>query len=89
MKRKVTILFICVILALLTGCQQNQSSNKAAGDEVTHAFDSIGGEVTQTTAFVIANEYIPDYEATYYRLVDGQNEAEKETMFQTAERSMP
>lgn len=54
-----------------------------------HAFDSIGGEVTQTTAFVIANEYIPDYEATYYRLVDGQNEAEKETMFQTAERSMP
>ena len=46
-----------------------------------HAFDSIGGEVTQTTVFVIANEYIPGYEATYYRLVDGQNEAEKEAMF--------
>ncbi|MBR4615908.1 MAG: N-6 DNA methylase [Kiritimatiellae bacterium] len=46
-----------------------------------HAFDSIGGEVTQTTAFVIANEYMPNYEATYYRLVDGQNEAEKEAMF--------
>ena len=49
-----------------------------------HAFDSIGGEVTQTTAFVIANEYIPDYEATYYRLVDGHNEAEKAAIFQGA-----
>ena len=26
-------------------------------------------------------EYLPDYEGTYYRLVDGQNEAEKEAMF--------
>ena len=49
-----------------------------------HAFDSIGGEVTQTTAFVIANECIPDYEATYYRLVDGQNEAEKEAIYKAA-----
>ena len=47
MKRKVTILFICVILALLTGCQQKQSSNKAAGDEVTHAFDSIAVELSK------------------------------------------
>lgn len=46
-----------------------------------HAFDSIGGEVTQTTTFILANEHLPGYEGTYFRLVDGQNEAEKETMF--------
>lgn len=46
-----------------------------------HAFDSIGGEVTQTTAFILDSEYLPNYEGTYYRLVDGQNEAEKEAMF--------
>ena len=49
-----------------------------------HAFDSIGGEVTQTTAFVLANEYMPDFKGTYYRLVDGRNEAEKEAMFMDA-----
>jgi len=47
-----------------------------------HAFDSIGGEVTQTTAFVLANEYMPGFKGTYYRLVDGRNEAEKEAMFE-------
>lgn len=46
-----------------------------------HAFDSIGGEVTQTTAFVLANEYMSGFKGTYYRLVDGRNEAEKEAMF--------
>ncbi len=50
-----------------------------------HAFDSIGGEVTQTTAFVLANEYMPGFKGTYYRLVDGRNEAEKEAMFRVAE----
>ena len=49
-----------------------------------HAFDSIGGEVTQTTAFILANEFLPDFEGTYYRLVDGQNEAEKEAMYREA-----
>ena len=50
-----------------------------------HAFDSIGGEVTQTTTFILANEHLPGYEGTYFRLVDGQNEAEKETMFLEAQ----
>ena len=50
-----------------------------------HAFDSIGGEVTQTTAFILDSEYLPDYEGVYYRLVDGQNEAEKEAMFLKAQ----
>lgn len=49
-----------------------------------HAFDSIGGEVTQTTAFVLANEYIPNYKGVYYRLVDGSSETEKETMYKAA-----
>ena len=50
-----------------------------------HAFDSIGGEVTQTTTFILANEHLPGYEGTYFRLVDGRNEAEKETMFLEAQ----
>lgn len=53
-----------------------------------HAFDSIGGEVTQTTAFILANEFLPDFEGTYYRLVDGQNEAEKEAMFLEAQHDL-
>lgn len=52
-----------------------------------HAFDSIGGEVTQTTTFILANEHLPGCEGTYFRLVDGQNEAEKETMFLEANLS--
>lgn len=50
-----------------------------------HAFDSIGGEVTQTTAFVLSNEHLPNYEGIYFRLVDGRNEAEKEAMFLEAQ----
>lgn len=50
-----------------------------------HAFDSIGGEVTQTTAFVLVNEYMLGFKGTYYRLVDGRNEAEKEAMFRDAQ----
>ncbi|MDD2215259.1 MAG: BREX-1 system adenine-specific DNA-methyltransferase PglX [Eubacteriales bacterium] len=42
------------------------------------AFDSIGGEVVSTTAFVINNEHNPEYRGAYLRLVDGKNEAEKE-----------
>lgn len=45
------------------------------------AFDEIGGEVVQTTAFVGLNENIADYKATYKRLVDFAGEAEKEAAF--------
>ncbi|MDD4127833.1 MAG: BREX-1 system adenine-specific DNA-methyltransferase PglX [Methanomicrobium sp.] len=41
------------------------------------AFDSIGGEVVSTTAFVIENAQHPNYRGAYIRLVDGRNESEK------------
>ena len=40
-------------------------------------FDSIGGEVVSTTAFVLENAHKPDYRGAYLRLVDGNSEAEK------------
>ena len=49
-------------------------------------FDSIGGEVVQTTAFTMTNTFIPDYKGAFIRLVDGDNEAEKAAMFQEAVR---
>jgi type II restriction/modification system DNA methylase subunit YeeA len=42
------------------------------------AFDSIGGEVVSTTAFVIENSHREDYRGAYIRLVDGSCEAEKD-----------
>ena len=48
------------------------------------AFDSIGGEVVQTTSFVIEKEHIPGYKGAYIRLVDGRSEAEKQRMFKEA-----
>lgn len=45
------------------------------------AFDSIGGEVVQTTAFTMANTHIRDYQGAFIRLVDGTSEAEKSAMF--------
>ena len=42
------------------------------------AFDSIGGEVVSTTAFVIENAKRLEYKGSYLRLVDGNCEAEKE-----------
>ena len=43
------------------------------------AFDSIGGEVVSTTAFVLENAHKPHYRGAYLRLVDGNSEAEKMT----------
>jgi len=48
------------------------------------AFDSIGGEVVSTTAFVLENAHKPDYRGAYVRLVDGNSEAEKMEMLATA-----
>lgn len=45
------------------------------------AFDTIGGEVVQTTAFTLTNTHIPDYKGAFLRLVDGNSEAEKSAMF--------
>lgn len=48
------------------------------------AFDSIGGEVVSTTAFVIQNDAYPSYAGAYQRLVDGKSEAEKQEMLAIA-----
>lgn len=48
------------------------------------AFDSIGGEVVSTTAFVLENQHKPEYKGVYVRLVDGNSEAEKSTMLERA-----
>jgi len=44
-------------------------------------FDSIGGEVVQTTAFVLENEHRADHNGDYLRLVGGGSEAEKQSDF--------
>ena len=48
------------------------------------AFDTIGGEVVQTTAFTLTNTHIPDYQGAFLRLIDGNSEAEKSAMFKEA-----
>ena len=51
------------------------------------AFDSISGEVVQTTAFVLLNEHLDEYHGTFVRLVDGKSEAAKIDVFnQSGER---
>lgn len=49
------------------------------------AFDEIGGEVVQTTAFVNYNSHIKDYKGTYARLVDVNGENEKKEKFLSGE----
>lgn len=46
--------------------------------------NSIGGEVVSTTAFVLAQPHLPTYQGGYFRLVDGNSEAEKAAMFKSA-----
>lgn len=54
----------------------------------TRAFDSIGGEVVQTTAFVTTNVACDaDCVGVYLRLVDGRNEAEKAQLLREAARN--
>lgn len=48
------------------------------------AFDSIGGEVVSTSAFVLENTHKPEYRGAYLRLVDGNSEAEKMEMMAKA-----
>ena len=49
-------------------------------------FDTIGGEVVQTTAFTLTNTHIHDYQGAFLRLIDGNSEAEKSAMFKEAIR---
>lgn len=56
----------------------------------TRAFDTIGGEVVSTTAFVIENAGKPEATGTYLRLVDGENEgAKSEAARQAAKGNRP
>jgi len=50
------------------------------------AFDEIGGEVVQTTAFVDCGRKFSDYMGTYARLVDVVGENEKRDLFLTGEK---
>ena len=45
----------------------------------THAFEEIGGEVVQTTAFVLYNRYV-DYNGRYIRLTEYHDATEKEAV---------
>ena len=45
------------------------------------AFEEIGGEVVQTTSFVIRKSYIVDYKGRYCRLVEPITQQRKENMF--------
>ena len=50
------------------------------------AFDEIGGEVVQTTAFVNYNSHINEYKGTYSRLVEVNGEKEKEQLYLSKEK---
>ena len=45
------------------------------------AFEEIGGEVVQTTSFVMRNSHIPDYKGIYCRLIEPTTQQGKENMF--------
>ena len=49
------------------------------------AFDEIGGEVVQTTSFVMRNSHIADYKGTYCRLIEPTTQQGKEDMFLAGE----
>ena len=45
------------------------------------AFEEIGGEVVQTTSFVLRKSHIPGYQGTYCRLIEPTTQQGKENMF--------
>ena len=49
------------------------------------AFKEIGGEVVQTTSFVLRNSHIADYKGTYCRLIEPTTQQGKEDMFLAGE----
>lgn len=48
-------------------------------------FDEIGGEVVQTTSFVMRSSHTNGYKGTYCRLIDGDSEKAKADMFVSGE----
>ena len=59
-------------------CQQQTVNMVHLG---AHAFEEIGGEVVQTTSFVLNNSYTRGYKSTYCRLIDQSSQSAKEDMF--------
>ena len=49
------------------------------------AFEEIGGEVVQTTSFVLRKSHIADYKGKYCRLIDPASQQGKEEMFLAGE----
>ena len=49
------------------------------------AFEEIGGEVVQTTSFVLRNSHLADYKGTYCRLIEPTTQQGKEDMFLAGE----
>lgn len=49
-------------------------------------FDEISGEVVQTASFVFCKRYVPTYIGSYMDLTVGDNEAEKESIFQSRKK---
>ena len=49
------------------------------------AFEEIGGEVVQTTSFVLCNQNVPGYKGVYHRLIEPTTQKGKEDMFLTAD----
>ena len=49
------------------------------------AFEEIGGEVVQTTSFVIRKSHIADYKGEYCRLIEPTTQQGKEDMFLAGE----
>lgn len=47
----------------------------------SRAFDEIGGEVVQTTSFVLRKSHVKDYKGVYCRLIDPTTQQGKEDMF--------
>ena len=45
------------------------------------AFEEIGGEVVQTTSFILANKHVDGYKGTYCRLVEPTTQQSKEEVF--------
>ena len=45
------------------------------------AFEEIGGEIVQTTSFVVRNTRINSYKGTYSRLIDANSQQKKEALF--------
>ena len=50
-----------------------------------HAFDQIGGEVVQSSSFILSPDSIDGYQGMYVRLIDGKGESEKESGFLSGE----